>query len=94
MDFTTDESVRTVVVFYIFMISVFVIVGTALFSFWIWMLVDCLKYERSQGNDKIIWTLVIVFTTWIGAVIYFFARRKGRKRIQDSPCIESPQIRS
>ncbi len=48
--------------------------------FWIWMLVDCATKEPSQGNDKIVWILVIVFTHWIGALIYFLVRRPERKR--------------
>ncbi|HLA84395.1 MAG TPA: PLD nuclease N-terminal domain-containing protein [Thermoguttaceae bacterium] len=49
--------------------------------FWIWMLVDCLMKEPSEGNDKLIWALVIVLTHWIGAAIYFFVRRP--KRIEE-----------
>lgn len=55
-------------------------VGLALTAFWIWMLVDCATKEPSQGNDKIIWMLVIIFTHWIGALIYFLVRRPERKR--------------
>lgn len=54
--------------------------GLAVFGFWIWMLVDCLKHENDKGNDKLIWVLVIVLTNWIGALIYFFVRRPDRKR--------------
>ena len=53
------------------------IFGTIL---WIWMLVDCLMNEPSEGNDKIIWVLVIILTHWIDALIYLLARRP--KRIQ------------
>jgi len=49
--------------------------------FWIWMLVDCATKEPSQGNDKVIWVLVIIFTHWIGALIYFLVRRPERKRL-------------
>ena len=51
--------------------------GTVL---WVWMLVDCATKEPSEGNDKIVWILVIVFTHFIGALIYLLARRP--KRIQ------------
>ena len=51
--------------------------GTVL---WIWMIVDCATHEPSEGNDKVIWILVIVLTHWIGALIYLLARRP--KRIQ------------
>ncbi|HUJ10858.1 MAG TPA: PLD nuclease N-terminal domain-containing protein [Verrucomicrobiae bacterium] len=52
----------------------------AIFGFWIWMLIDCIKHEASEGNDKIIWVLVIIFTNWIGALIYYFVRRPERLR--------------
>ena len=45
------------------------------------MLVDCLKNEPSEGNDKIVWLLVIVFTKFIGAAIYYFVRRPARMRL-------------
>jgi len=49
-------------------------------AFWIWMLIDCATKESSQGNDKVIWILVIIFTHWLGALIYFLVRRPERKR--------------
>ena len=58
-----------------------VLVGLALFVFWIWMLVDCAPKEPSQGNDKIIWILIIIFAHWIGALIYFLVRRPERKKL-------------
>ena len=48
---------------------------------WIWPLVDCLRNESSQGNDKIIWALVIVLTGWVGGLLYLIIRRP--KRIQE-----------
>jgi hypothetical protein len=45
---------------------------------WLWMLVDCAMNEPSEGNDKIVWILIIVFTGWIGALIYLFFRRPRR----------------
>ena len=53
----------------------FCIVGTIL---WIWMIVDCATNEPSEGNDKLIWILIIVLTHWVGALIYFLARRPKR----------------
>jgi hypothetical protein len=50
-------------------------------AFWIWMLVDCATKEPSAGNDKIIWMLVIIFTSWLGALIYFLVRRPERKKL-------------
>ena len=50
----------------------------ATLAFWLWMLIDCLKYEPSEGNDKIIWVLVIVFLHGLGALVYFVVRRQPR----------------
>lgn len=60
--------------------AVFLAFGLAALVFWIWMLVDCATKEPSQGNDKIVWVLVIALTSWIGALIYYFARRPQRLR--------------
>lgn len=49
--------------------------GTAL---WIWMLVEVLQYETDDGNQRLVWALVIIFTHWIGAVIYLAIRRRER----------------
>jgi hypothetical protein len=46
--------------------------------FWIWMIVDCVTKEPTEGNNKLIWILVIVLVGWIGALIYYFARRPQR----------------
>ncbi len=61
----------------LFMFSM-VAFGLGVTVFWVWALVDCLKNEPSEGNDKLVWVLVIVFAGWIGALIYIFVRRKQR----------------
>lgn len=50
-------------------------------AFWIWMLVDCVSNEPSQGNDKVVWVLIIALTGAVGAAIYYFVRRPERKRM-------------
>ena len=37
--------------------------GIAVFAtvFWVWVLVDCLTKEPSEGNDKVAWVLIILF---------------------------------
>ena len=54
------------------------LISLAATAFWVWMLVDCLMKEPSEGNDKVIWALVIVFTHLLGALIYYFLRRPQR----------------
>jgi len=46
--------------------------------FWIRMIIECATKEPSLGNDKLIWILIIIFTYWIGALIYYFVRRPQR----------------
>ncbi|VAX38178.1 hypothetical protein MNBD_PLANCTO02-678 [hydrothermal vent metagenome] len=48
------------------------------FALMVWMLIDCLTKEPSEGNDKLIWALVILFGGCIGAPIYYFIRRPER----------------
>ena len=52
------------------------LVGTI---FWIWMLIDCVSKETNEGNNRLIWVLIIIFTHWIGALIYLIVRRPQRK---------------
>jgi len=54
---------------------VITLVGLAM---WIWMLIDCVTNEPSEGNDKLIWVLIIIFGNWIGALVYYFVRRPER----------------
>ena len=54
--------------------------GVGAFIFWIWALVDCISNEPAEGNDKLIWALVILLLHGIGALIYFFVRRPERIR--------------
>ena len=57
-------------------IGFFVLSGIALFIFWLWMLIDCIKRDFTKSNDKIVWILVIIFTQIIGAIIYYFVVKK------------------
>jgi hypothetical protein len=51
------------------------ILGTV---FWIWMLVDCARNEADTGNTKVVWVIIIAVLHFVGAAIYFFARRPDR----------------
>ena len=44
-------------------------------AFWIWMLVDCAVHEPSTGNEKVIWLLIILFTHFVGALLYLLIER-------------------
>ena len=58
--------------------GVLLVGGTIL---WIWMIVDCATKEPVEGNERLIWILIIVLPHWIGALIYLLVRRP--KRIQE-----------
>jgi uncharacterized membrane protein len=57
---------------------VFAGVGLLAFAFWIWTLVDCITKEPSESTDKIMWVLIIVLLSWLGALIYLLVRRPQR----------------
>jgi hypothetical protein len=57
---------------------VFLIVGLALSVFWVWMLVDCLS-SSMPSSEKLLWFLVIFLTHIIGAILYYFMVRSGRR---------------
>lgn len=46
------------------------ILGTV---FWIKMIIDCATREKDP--ERLIWIIVIVFTHFIGAAIYYFVQR-------------------
>ena len=52
--------------------------GILTILFWVWMLVDCAIKEPSEGNDKLVWVLIILFTHVLGAALYLFVRRPRR----------------
>ena len=56
----------------------FLLIGVGGTILWVWMIIDCATKEPAEGNDKIIWILVIVLTHWIGALIYLLVRRPKR----------------
>lgn len=63
----------------IWAILLFFMFGIAVTAFWIWMLVDCAQrtFPPQDQNTKVLWILIIVFTHWIGALIYYFVVKCG-----------------
>jgi hypothetical protein len=45
---------------------------------WIWALIDCLQNPRLDGTEKLVWVVVILFTHFIGAIIYLAIGRQSR----------------
>ena len=49
------------------------------FAFWIWMLVHAITNNGLTDVEKLIWVIVMLFTHFIGALIYFFVGRPKRR---------------
>jgi len=60
-------------------ILLLVVAGTV---FWIWMIVECATKDKDP--DRLVWTIIIVFTHIIGAALYFFIRRPVRIKLDRS----------
>lgn len=60
-------------------LELFILLFIPLFLFlWIWPLLECLTKEPSEGNDKIVWLLVILLLSWFGGLLYLLVRRPRR----------------
>ena len=57
-------------------VSTALVLGASVF--WVFMIIECATKERASGNEKLVWILIIIFTHWIGALIYYFVRRPQR----------------
>jgi hypothetical protein len=55
----------------------FVAVAALSFVIWVWGLIHMLRNPGIRGEDRIVWTIVIVFLHAAGAVIYFIANGLG-----------------
>jgi hypothetical protein len=64
-------------VFIILFVVVLSLLGTA---FWIWMAVDCIMNKRLSDMQKALWVVLILFTHFIGALIYFFVARQEQAK--------------
>ncbi|MDQ2886456.1 MAG: PLDc N-terminal domain-containing protein [Chloroflexota bacterium] len=49
-------------------------------AFWIWMVVDCIMNKRLSDMQKALWVVLILFTHFIGSLIYFFVGRQGQAK--------------
>ena len=50
-----------------------IFLGVLFFIFWIWMIIDGIQRKFKNDLEKVIWIIVIIFTSWIGAIVYYFA---------------------
>ena len=55
--------------------GVFIIFGLLVLAFWIWMIVDAAQRTFRNGVEKIVWLIVIVIFSWVGALVYLLVVR-------------------
>jgi len=46
---------------------------------WLLALIDCLKSEFKEANQKLIWIVVLLLVPFLGWILYFFIGRGQRK---------------
>ncbi len=68
-------------VIFLFILLWIMIVGGSVFLtvIWILMIIDVAQRKFKESNDKIVWILVVILTSWIGAIIYYFVIKKPNK---------------
>lgn len=53
-------------------------------GFWIWVIVDCAVNEPAEGNDKIVWLLLIILLPFLGSLLYIVIRRPSRPIVAEA----------
>lgn len=59
-------------------VLMFMGIGIGGLVLWIWTLIDCINNETDEGNERVIWVVVIAAAQLIGALIYLIVRRPKR----------------
>lgn len=65
---------------------VLLLVGVALFIFWLWMLIHAIT---KPIENKPLWIIIILIGSTLGAIIYYFAVK--RKFNQSTPVVNQTQ---
>lgn len=47
-------------------------------ALWLIALIDVLRGDFTNGNDKLIWILVIIFVPLLGSILYFIIGRRNK----------------
>ncbi len=56
---------------------VFMAIMFAMIIFWFWMFIDAIKNEK---ENLALWLIILIFASGIGAIAYYFARYRSRKK--------------
>ncbi len=79
---------------FIALIGFLILLGVASFAFWVWMLIDCAQAPEpaNDKNHRLTWILILVFTHWLGALLYFFLVRQPRRSALRACGYSSPPL--
>jgi hypothetical protein len=56
------------------------VIWLALTAFWVWMILEAASKEPREGNERLIWIIIMVFVPYFGAIAYYLVRRPARIR--------------
>ncbi len=56
------------------------IIGILVLIFVIWMIIDCARRNFKNDVEKILWIVLMIFTTWLGALVYYIVIRALNKK--------------
>jgi len=57
---------------------ILVLLGIFLIAFPIWAIVDVIRSDFKQPDNKLLWVLLIIVLPLIGSVIYYYMRDKQK----------------
>lgn len=60
-------------IFMILFWVLFVGVGAVI---WIWALIDVIRRQFTNQNDKTLWLIIVILLGWIGGIVYLIVGRK------------------
>ncbi len=69
----------------VFIFAIFAILGSiASFVFWLYTLIDCVRREHRNPNDKIVWILLIIFLHVLGSILYLVIQRPNTETPEEA----------
>jgi len=66
-----------IIIVFLFFLFWFIVVASPIF--WVWMLIDVIKYQKKEQE---IWILIVVLGNVFGAVMYYFLARRERYKVE------------
>lgn len=68
----------------VFMLSIWALAISAV-VFWVIMIIDVVQRKEDEfpnktENEKLIWLLIVLLTSWIGALVYYFVVKRNIPR--------------